>query len=168
MIHFTTIIKKFASQGEKTGWTYIDIPSEIATQLKPGCKTSFMVKGSLDLCVLSQVSLLPMGEGNFIIPLNAAIRKKIKKVAGAPLAVSLEADDEPYLYNNDLMACLADEPAAGAFFSTLTGSHKKYFSKWIDSAKTESTKAKRIARTVYALSRGLGYPEMIKLDREML
>ena len=34
MIHFTTIIKKFNDQGEKTGWTYIEIPATIAEKLK--------------------------------------------------------------------------------------------------------------------------------------
>ena len=34
-------------------------------------------------------------------------------------------------------------------------------SKWIASAKTEETKAKRIVMSVNALSKQMGYPEMI-------
>ena len=41
MIKFTATIQKFASQGEKTGWTYIVIPAELAQQLSPGNKKSF-------------------------------------------------------------------------------------------------------------------------------
>ena len=41
MVRFSTIIKKFADQGEKTGWTYIEIPHTIADQLKPGIKKHF-------------------------------------------------------------------------------------------------------------------------------
>jgi hypothetical protein len=48
MIRFETIIKRFLSQGEKTGWTYIEIPVEIAQKLKPGNKKSFRAKGRLD------------------------------------------------------------------------------------------------------------------------
>ena len=46
MIKFTATILKFDKQGEKTGWTYIIIPSEMAQQLYPGNKKSFRVKAS--------------------------------------------------------------------------------------------------------------------------
>jgi uncharacterized protein YdeI (YjbR/CyaY-like superfamily) len=110
----------------------------------------------------NQTSLLPMGEGDFIIPLNATIRKGIRKGVGATLTISIEEDTSPFEYNQDFMECLKDEPDAIAFFRTLPGSHQKYFSKWIDSAKTAPTKAKRIAQAVTALSRKQGYAEMIR------
>jgi hypothetical protein len=34
MVEFTTTIKKFDKQGDKTGWTYIEIPATIALKLK--------------------------------------------------------------------------------------------------------------------------------------
>jgi hypothetical protein len=49
-----------------------------------------------------------------------------------------------------------------AFFKTLPGSHQRYFSKWIDSAKAVETKAKRIAWAVTALSKKQGYAEMLR------
>ena len=39
MIKFTATILKFNEQGEKTGWTYIEIPADIAQQIKPNNKT---------------------------------------------------------------------------------------------------------------------------------
>jgi hypothetical protein len=162
MIHFTATIKKFGNQGEKTGWSYIEIPAAIAQQLKPNCRQSFRVKGKMDDYHFVQTSLLPMGAGNFIIPLNATIRKNIHKGVGATLAISINEDASPFEYNADFMACLEDDPDAFAYFRTLPGSHQKYFSKWIDSAKTEPTKAKRIAQAVTALARGQGYAEMIR------
>ncbi len=45
MLKFTTTIKKFDKQGEKTGWTYIEIPAAIAQQLNPENRKSFRVKG---------------------------------------------------------------------------------------------------------------------------
>ena len=80
MIRFAAVIKKFNSQGEKTGWTYIKIPAAIAEELKPGNKKSFRVKGSLDEYLFEGIALLPMGNGGFIMALNAAIRKQIKKL----------------------------------------------------------------------------------------
>jgi hypothetical protein len=76
MISFTTTILKFGQQGEKTGWTYILIPAELAGQLKPGHKKSFRVKGRLDQYPIKGVALLPMGEGDFIMALNAAHAKR--------------------------------------------------------------------------------------------
>jgi hypothetical protein len=38
MVDFTTIILQFAEQGEKTGWTYIEIPADVAQEMKPGIK----------------------------------------------------------------------------------------------------------------------------------
>ena len=43
MVQFTTTIKRFAEQGEKTGWTYFVVPAEIALKINPGQKKSFRV-----------------------------------------------------------------------------------------------------------------------------
>jgi hypothetical protein len=162
VVSYTTTILKFGQQGEKTGWTYIVIPADVARQLKPGTKTSYRVKGKLDSFPIKQVALLPMGEGEFIIPLNATMRKGIGKKHGAMLNVTLEEDKSEFVFNADFVACLEDEPNAQKHFKTLPGSHQKYFSKWIDSAKTDATKAKRIAMAVNALARKMGYAEMLR------
>ena len=73
MITFITTIQKFEKQGEKTGWTYIEIPEAIATQLLPDNKKSFRVKGKLDNFEINGVALLPMGLGNFILAKFSAI-----------------------------------------------------------------------------------------------
>ncbi len=166
MIHFNAAIKKFGEQGEKTGWSFIEIPEEMASKIKPGYKKSFRVKGSLDNFKIERTSMLPMGNGNFIIPLNAAIRKALGKRKGAAINVTIEADERDVEINKAFLECLADEPVALEFFNSLARSHRNYFSKWIESAKTEGTKANRIARSVTALSRKLGYPEMIRMGKE--
>jgi predicted transcriptional regulator len=162
MLQFSSVIQKFKKQGEKTGWTYICIPAAIAEQLNPGCKKSFRVKGKLDAYKLDGISLLPMGEGDFIMPLKTDIRKAIRKSAGDTLNVQLAFQPKAYEIVPDFLTCLEDEPTALEHFNSLTGSHQRYFSKWIDSAKTEPTKAKRIAMAVTALARKMGYAEMIR------
>jgi hypothetical protein len=165
MIKFIATILKFDEQGEKTGWTYIEIPADIAQQIKPGNKKSFRVKGKLDNYSIKSIALLPMGNGNFIMPLNAAMRKTTGKRKGAMLSVNIEEDKTPLKLNEDFLTCLNDEPVALKHFNSLAGSHRNYFSKWIDNAKTEQTKTKRIAMAVSALARGLGYPEMMREDK---
>ena len=162
MVQFTTTILKFAEQGEKTGWTYINVPADVVQQLKPGNKKSFRVKGKLDNYSIKRVALLPMGGGGFIMAINAMMRKGIGKRCGAMLNVQLEEDKTLILLNAELMACLADEPEALKFFKQLARSHQHYFSKWIESAKTDATKTKRIAQTVTAMTRGQSFSEMIR------
>ena len=171
MIKFSAIILKFAEQGEKTGWTYIEIPAEIAQKLKPNNKKSFRVKGYLDDYYFEGKALLPMGEGNFIMALKAEVRKAIGKRKGAMVTVKMQADDKAVTLNTDLMKCLADEPEASSFFKTLTPGHQKYFSNWIESAKTESTRAVRIAHAITAMMMKEDFGTMlrrIKKERQKL
>ena len=166
MLHFKTIIQKFGKQGEKTGWSYIVITEEQAAQLKPGTKTSFRVKGKLDHFAIEKTALLPMGDGIFIMALNATMRKGIKKQKGDEVSVHIEADDEPIRLNDDFIDCLNDEPKALQTFQSLPKGHQNYFSKWIESAKTEPTKAKRIAMAVNALAKGMGFPQMLRARKK--
>ena len=166
MIKFKTEILKFGEMGEKTGWTYIVISSTLAQKLKPGNKRSFRVKGKLDALPIKGVALLPMGEGDFIMPLNSAMRKELRKGKGDDLQVQLEEDKSEFIFDADLMICLEDEPSAHAHFKKLSGSHQKYFSKWISEAKTAATKSKRIAMAINALGRGWGFPEMLRAAKK--
>jgi Domain of unknown function (DUF1905)/Bacteriocin-protection, YdeI or OmpD-Associated len=166
MITFSAIIEKFAAQGEKTGWTYIKIPCKIAQQLKPGNKKSFRIKGSLDKFAIEKTALLPMGDGNFILPLNAAIRKGIGKRKGAEVRVSFQVDNAPLLPPALLLECMADEPEALQYFNSLPQSHRNYFTKWIDSAKTDATRAKRIALVIRTMINKMDFGAMLRLDRE--
>jgi hypothetical protein len=159
---FKTTMLRFGSQGEKTGWTYIEIPADIAQQIKPGNKREFKVKGKLDKCAISRQSIMPMGGGKFIMPLNAELRKKLGKKHGAMLDVIIQADNSEFVFNKDFLDCLEDDPEAKIHFQSLTGSHQRYFSKWIDSAKTEPTKVKRITMAVNALAKKWGYGEMLR------
>jgi hypothetical protein len=163
MVEFNTIILKFADQGEKTGWTYIEIPADIAQQMKPGNKKSFRVRGMLDGLAVSGMALMPMGNGNFIMALKAEVRKGIRKGRGAMLFVKLEED---IAYKVDIPADLSDcfdfEPEAFAFFNSLAKSHREYFIKWINGAKANETRAKRIVNTVNAMLRKWDYGQMIR------
>ena len=166
MIKFTATIPKFTSQGEKTGWTYIVIPAELAQQLSPGNKKSFRVKGKLDKHSICGMALIPMGEGNFIMALKADLRKAIGKQKDATLQVALAVDTVPYQVNILLLHCLEDEPAAMQYFKSLPSSHQHYFSKWIESAKTEPTKTKRISMAINAMSKRMDFGQMLRSAKD--
>ncbi|RYF59698.1 MAG: DUF1905 domain-containing protein, partial [Cytophagaceae bacterium] len=95
-ISFKSLLLKFGQNGEKTGWTYIEIPLDLTETLKPGQRTSFRVKGTLDAHPIRQIALLPMGDGTFILVVNATMRRAIRKEEGASVQVMLEVDDEPF------------------------------------------------------------------------
>lgn len=162
---FKACLKKFGSMGEKTGWTYIDIPLKVSQALKPGIKKSFRVKGTIDDFAIEQTALIPMGDGNFIMPINAAMRKGIKKIEGASVRIAIEADDAAYILLPAFVACLKDEPAAWKHFSSLPVSHQHYYSKWIESAKTDATRIKRIAIAVNGLARKMDLGEMLREEK---
>jgi hypothetical protein len=166
MVTFTVIILKLGQLGEKTGWTYIEIPADLANQIKPDCKKSFRIRGTLDSFKIAGIAAMPMGGGSFILPLNAGIRRGIRKGEGAMLQVSLEEDvDFKLEVPEDVNDCLADEPEALEYFNSLPESHRRYFVNWINSAKTEPTRAKRIAQTCHAMANHLDYGQMIRLGR---
>jgi len=169
VIKFTTTLLQFGKQGEKTGWTYIQIPAKLSEKLKPGNKKSYRVKGKIDAFPIEGVALLPMGDGDFIMAINAAMRKGIRKNKGATVKVELETHDKFEIkLPRELMECLEEEPTAMSFLKTLPKSHQSYFMKWVLSAKTDETRAKRMAQMITALAKKQGFPTMLhslKQDR---
>ena len=166
MIKFSATIEKFDAQGEKTRWSYIVIMAATAKKINPGVKKSYRVKGKLDEFEIDKVALIPMGEGDFIMAINAAMRKGIGKRKGDTIKLQLQLDDGPILPPAELMECLADEPAALKYFNSLPQGHRNYFTKWIDSAKTDATKTKRIVLVVKTMVKKMDFGAMLRAERD--
>ncbi|MDE3236542.1 MAG: DUF1905 domain-containing protein [Bacteroidota bacterium] len=166
MLSFTTEILKFGKQGEKTGWSYIIVSGKQAIALGHSSKKSFRVKGFVDNYAITNVALLPMGDGSFILPLNIAIRRAIKKNYGAKLEVRIELDVAEPTISKELLECLSDEPSALQYFTSLPKSHQNYYSKWVESAKTVSTKTRRISLALAAMERKMSFSEMMRASKE--
>jgi uncharacterized protein YdeI (YjbR/CyaY-like superfamily) len=107
-----------------------------------------------------------MGDGSFILPVNADIRKAIGKNKGATVKVQLAEDKRELEIAPELIECLKDEPPALENFRKQPPSHQRYFSKWILSAKTDATKAKRIALAVKAMVNNMNYGQMIRDEKK--
>lgn len=165
MVTFKAVLQKYGKMGEKTGWTYLEVPQALALKLMPGNKRSFRVKGTIDEYDIKAVSLLPVGEGNFIMPVNLAMRKAICKRSGDSVKLKLVVDETTPKISPALLMCLRDEPSAKIYFDKLPPSHQQYYSKWIENAKTEATRIKRIGLAITAFSQKLSYPELMKLQK---
>jgi len=161
MIEIKGILEKFEKQGEKSGWTFVRIPAVKAKAISP-LNTIYRVKGYLDEYPIKQIAVFPMGDGDFILPVNGQMRKAIKKLKGSGVILRLQYDPSPIEPDADFVECLAEFPKAKAYFMTLTQSHKNYFIKWLATAKTSFTKTNRITMLIDALSRGKRFDEMLR------
>ena len=157
MTRFTTSLQQFDEKGEKSGWTYILIPHDIVVSLTPGSRRTFRVKGKIDEHSIKGVAVMPMGDGSFILPVNAQMRKAIGKRKGAVVNVSLAKElaqpEIPY----GLATCLDDEPQAKSFFEQLPLSQRNYYSNWVVAVKSASLQAIRIAQVIDALHLGYNF-----------
>lgn len=163
---FSSEILKYGKKGEKTGWTYISMDKELAEQIKPHNKKSFRVKGKIDACSVKGLAVLPVGGGEFIISLNEVLRTKLRKKEGDVVACQLEEDLEYKVdIPADLHELLREEKSMIENFMKLLPSHRAYFINWINSAKTEITRTKRLSMTANAMYHGMNYSEMIKQER---
>lgn len=135
----------------KSGWTFAEI-----TDI-PMPKTSFgmlRVKGKIDDYEFSNVHLMPIGNGHVGLAVKAEIRKKIKKQAGDTVHVILYEDNLPTEVPEELILCMKYEDGILEKFEAYNDSEKRAFINWIYSAKTEQTKADRIAKTILMVQNG--------------
>ena len=166
MVNFKAEIEKFEQMGEKTGWTYIFVPQVIANQIKPDCRKSFRVKGNLDQVAVEGLSLVPMGEGDFILALKSSLRKQLKKNEGAMLQVQLEEDlGFKIVMPLEMEMCLEEEPHLMKNFLAMPKSHQNYYITWYNSAKTEPTKIKRLTMLVKAMEHQMNFGEMLRSSK---
>ncbi|WP_331283618.1 YdeI/OmpD-associated family protein [Pedobacter rhodius] len=143
MIHFKAEIERFDSMGEKTGWHYVFLPAGLANQIKADCRRSFRIKGKIDSVEIAGLATIPMGEGDFILALKGDLRKKLRKEEGASVELYLEEDKNFKIeMPEDLELCLADEAHLMETFLKQPKSHQNYFIRWINEAKTETTRNK--------------------------
>jgi len=167
MVTFSAEIEKFAEMGEKTGWSYVFIPQVIAAGIKADCKKSFRVKGKIDQTTIEGMATVPMGEGDFILALKASLRKQLRKEAGAVVNVELEEDKDFKIgIPEDLELCLSDEEHLMKRFLKLPKSHQNWYINWLNSAKTEPTRTKRVVKIVSAMDREMTFAEMMRDGKE--
>lgn len=140
------IIQKMDMKG---GWHYI-----VFDGYKPKTGLPFgwyIVKGTIDDYQIKQTKLWPSKDGRLFLPLNAAIRKKIKKAQGDTIAICLHPDESLVEIPEEFTMCLIDSPSAESFFNPLSETNKKQYIDHIYSAKNMETRANRIAKCIAKL-----------------
>ena len=102
--------------------------------------------------------LIKMGGPHHIVGVPKGIRVKAGKDIGDSIEITVVADDTPreVVVPPDLEAALVPEPVARAFFDALSYTHRKEYVRWIESAKREETRVRRVEKTV----------EMLKAEKQ--
>ncbi len=163
MAYFEAEIVRFEKMGEKSGWHHVPIPQHILEDLKLSNNKSFYIKGRIDIVAINYQAVFPVGNGEFIIPIKKALLQQLKKKEGHKVSLDITIDTKEYEFNESLMLCLEDDTYAKDKFLAIKLSERKYYSKWVDAAKTTDTQAKRIAKIIHAMHHNLSYPEMLRL-----
>lgn len=134
-------------------WTIVEIPEIPMTKRPFGM---LKVKGRIDHHEFVGVSLMPIGNGHLGLAVSAKIRKKIGKEVSDMVRVVLYVDESNTLLEipEELISCLQLEEGVYEKFDALTNGMKKTIVDWIYLAKTEQTKAERIAKIIIKIQRG--------------
>ncbi len=102
-----------------------------------------------------RTSVARMG-GEFLVGLSRAVREAAGVAAGDTVDVALELDAAPR--EVEVPAALADAfagaPDARAAFDRLAFTHRKEFARWIEEAKRDETRDRRVAQALEMLREG--------------
>ncbi|WP_291912203.1 YdeI/OmpD-associated family protein [Chitinophaga sp. CB10] len=150
--------KKLLERWEgKYAWTYISLP-----EIEKDPRQHFgmrKVRGTIDGFEIPPCNLLPAKGGHMILSVNAAIRKMIKKEAGATVHLVLFPDGEQpqEVAAQDFIDCLHDEPAALAAYNAMTAAEKKKCLEWLMEVTVTDTRIQRMADAINHLAAGRTY-----------
>jgi hypothetical protein len=102
-----------------------------------------------------RTSVARMG-GEFLLGLNRAVREAAGVQAGDTVEVALELDEAPREVEVPpaLATALETDPAAKAAFEALAFTHRKEYARWIEEAKREDTRARRVAQALEMIRAG--------------
>lgn len=120
-----------------------------------GKKGLVKVKATFD-GYLYRGTLQPQGDGRHALIVRKDIQKSIGKRAGDTIHVTIEEDTEERLVTvpTDFLSLLEQNPPAKALFETLAYTHRKEYVRWIEEAKRQETREKRLAKAIELLNAG--------------
>jgi len=133
------------------GGAFVEIPFDVEKAFgskRP--KVKAMIEGIPYRGILAR-----MGSECHLLLILKEIREQIGKTFGDEIKITVEADTEPRVVEipKDLLAELKKDKTAMEFFSGLSFTHQKEYVKWIEEAKKEETRARRIAKTIEMLKK---------------
>jgi hypothetical protein len=94
--------------------------------------------------------------GEFLLGLNRAVREEAGVGAGDSVKVELDLDTAPRAVEvpEDLGKGLAEDSGARAAFEGMSYTHRKEYARWIEGAKRDETRQRRVAQALELLREG--------------
>jgi len=137
----------WAGGGNNVG---IVVPEEVVAAFGRGKRVPVVV--TIDGGYQYRNTITSMG-GQFLISFNAETRKITGRGGGDEVEVRLDVDDAPRVIQvpTDLAAELAKDAEAQAAWDELSYSRQRGHAESIAGAKTDETRARRVAKVVTAL-----------------
>ena len=145
----TTFDTTVAGSATKTG---IVIPEQSIAELGAGKRPAVHV----DLDGYAYRSTVAVMGGQYMVGVSAAVREATGLCAGDSVRVTLTvaASAREVDVPADFAAALAADPAASAFFPTLSNSLQRYHVDTINGAKTAETRQRRIDKAIALFQAG--------------
>lgn len=143
---------KAVIQNASGGGAFVEVPFDVEEAFgskKPRVKA--LIEGVPYRGILTR-----MGGPSHILVILKSIREQVGKSFGDQVKVTVEADVEPRVLEipKDLMKELKKDGEAKAFFERLSYTHKREYVMWINEAKKDETRQRRIAKTIEMLKKG--------------
>jgi hypothetical protein len=145
---------KFRTQIELGGKTAtgFEVPADVVEALGRGKRPPVTVR----IGEHEYRSTVAVMDGRYLLPLSAENREAAGVTAGDEVEVELELDTAPREVDvpDDLARALDAEPEARRTFDGLSNSNKKWHVLQVTGAKSDETRARRIAKSVATLREG--------------
>jgi hypothetical protein len=134
------------------GGAYVTVPFDVEEAFG---KKRVLVKATI-AGLAYRGSLVRMGTEDHILIVLKEIREKAGVTFGDEIEVEVEEDTEPRVVTipEDVKQVLEKHPEAAVFFDKLAYSHRKEYMFWIEGAKREETRQKRIVKMIDLLKQG--------------
>ncbi len=140
------------------GWVCLNLPKYASGKL--GSRGRVPITGSINGFPI-RTSAFPVAGRTHMILVNKDMQQGANVGAGDRVNVVIEVDTKPRTVKvpADVKKALARSPAAKAAFEKLSYTHRKEYVRWIEDAKKDETRARRIQKAVATLSRRTRTPE---------
>ena len=142
---------KAVIQNAGGGGAFVEVPFDVEKAFgakKP--KVKAMIEGVPYRGILTR-----MGTEFHMLIILKSIREQIGKTFGDEINVTVELDTEPRVLEipKDFLKELKKDKDAKAFFDKLSYTHQREYVLWIEEAKKEETRARRILKSIEMLKK---------------
>ncbi len=144
-------------------WTLLDVPKPVGEQLRGTTKVEGTMNGHP-----FRAPLEPNDSAGHCLRVNQAMRDGAGADAGDTVKLAILGPEPEPAVPSDLRSAFKASREAKALWNDLTLIGRIDWIRWIDSAKTSETRARRVRRTVEQLSEGKRRPCCVNVYEFML